>query len=131
LKAQITVLLVMASERCRPLLGLLEACGIAALVARDCEEARRILETGPMIQAVFIETALPDGDWCSVLQEVVRSRVSVAVVVCVRVADERLWCDVLDRGGYDLLIEPYTREEVQSVMEGAARLRRRSQAGAG
>ncbi len=125
------VLLVMASERCRSLLGLLEVCGIAALVARDCEEARRILGAGPLVQAVLTETTLPDGDWCSVLQEVVRSRVSAAVVVCARVADERLWCDVLDRGGYDLLNEPYTLEEVQWVMEGAARLRRRSQAGAG
>jgi hypothetical protein len=40
-----------------------------------------------------------------------------------RLGDERLWADVLSRGGYDLLIQPYDSMEVTRVV-GAARKHR-------
>jgi hypothetical protein len=40
----------------------------------------------------------------------------------VRMGDERLWSEVLERGGYDLLIEPYDGTGAWAVVEGAARI---------
>jgi hypothetical protein len=34
-----------------------------------------------------------------------------------RFADERLWGEVLNLGGYDLLTKPFVREEVLHVLE--------------
>jgi DNA-binding NtrC family response regulator len=88
--------------------------------ACDCNEARRMLETQPPVQAVVTDRALPDGDWRAVLEIVAQGRAYVQVVVCSRSGDHTLLIDVLERGGYDVLVEPYRREEIRRVLEAAA-----------
>src|SRR5438445_13332444 len=65
---KIKAMLVMALKRRLPLLDALESCGIGVLPVCDCNEARRMLETQPRVQAVVTDTALPDGDWRRVLE---------------------------------------------------------------
>jgi FixJ family two-component response regulator len=36
-------------------------------------------------------------------------------------ADEILWSEVLWRGAYDLLVEPYESDELRNTLEGALR----------
>lgn len=43
------------------------------------------------------------------------------VVVTSSQADEALWAEVLNRGGYDVLAEPLQREEVERVIASARR----------
>ena len=113
-------MLVMAQERGRTLLGLLESCGIEVVSACDCNEARRMLETQPPVQAVVTDRSLPDGDWREVLEIVAQRRAYVQVVVCSRLGDHTLLIDVLEQGAYDVLIEPYQGEEIRRVLEAAA-----------
>ena len=40
-----------------------------------------------------------------------RGRRRIEVVVCSRMGDPRLWLDVLEQGGYDVLVEPFEHEE--------------------
>ena len=110
----------MARERRLPLLDVLESCSIEVLPVCDCNEARRMLETQPRVQAVVKDTALPDGDWRRVLEIVVRGRRTIEVVVCSRLDDHKLWLDVLEQGGYDVLVQPYQREEIKRIVEAAA-----------
>jgi DNA-binding NtrC family response regulator len=117
---KINALLVMAPERSLPLLEALESCGIDVLAVCDCSEARRMLETQPSVQVVLTDAALPDGDWRRVLEIVVRECANIEVVVCSRLGDPKLWLDVLEEGGYDVLVEPYQREEIQRIVEVAA-----------
>ena len=112
-------MLVMARERRLPLLDALESCGIEVLPVCDCNEARRMLETQPLVQVVVTDTALPDGDWRRVL-EIVEGREKIEVVVCSRLGDPKLWLDILERGGYDVLVNPYQHEEVGRIVEAAA-----------
>jgi len=44
-----------------------------------------------------------------------------AFILTSRLADEQLWAEVLNRGGYDLLIQPYDSMEVTRVVEAARR----------
>src|SRR5437764_14422471 len=118
--SKIKAMLVMAQERRIPLLALLESCGIEVVPACDCNEARRMFETQPPVQTVVTDRALPDGDWREVLEIVAQSRAYVQVVVCSRLGDHTLLIDVLEQGGYDVLIEPYRREEIRRVLEAAA-----------
>ncbi|MBI3698255.1 MAG: hypothetical protein HY238_25885, partial [Acidobacteria bacterium] len=37
-----------------------------------------------------------------------------------RVADERLWTQVLEAGGFDALVEPYQESEVRRILHAAA-----------
>jgi DNA-binding NtrC family response regulator len=99
---KIKAMLVMARERGLPLLDALESGGIEVVPVCDCKEARRILETQPLVQVVVTDAALPDGDWRRVLEIVVRECPNIEVVVCSRFGDPNFWLDVLEEGGYDV-----------------------------
>jgi DNA-binding NtrC family response regulator len=79
-----------------------------------------MLETQPRAQVVVTDTALPDGDWRRVLELVVQGCGNIEVVVSLRLGDHTIWMDVLEQGGYDVLVEPYEREDVQRIVEAAA-----------
>jgi DNA-binding NtrC family response regulator len=119
---KITAMLVMDGERRAPLRRVLESCGIEVLAVCDCIEARRLLETRPPLRVVVTDTTLPDGDWRRVLEIVERESLPKieVVVVCSCLGDPKLWLDVLEQGGYDVLVEPYQREEVRRIVEAAA-----------
>jgi DNA-binding NtrC family response regulator len=102
------------------MLDALESCGIEVLPVCDCNEAPRMLETHPPAKVVVTETTLPDGDWQRVLEIVVQGCANIEVVASLRLGDHPLWLDVLDQGGYDVLVEPYQREEIRRIVEGAA-----------
>ena len=111
-------MLVMVQERRLPLLDVLESCGIEVVPACDCNEARRILEA--QVQVVLTDRVLPDEDWRVVFEIVSQGRANVQVVVRSRLGDHTLLIDVLEQGAYDVLVEPYQREEVRQVLEAAA-----------
>jgi DNA-binding NtrC family response regulator len=102
-----------------PLLEALESCGIEVLPVCGFNEAQQILGTQP-VQVVLTDTALPDGDWRRLLEIVVRGCSKIEVVVCSRFGDPKLWLDVLDAGGYDVLVQPYECEEIKRILESAA-----------
>ena len=120
MKTDVTMLLVMPRVRRLTLLAHLENCTRGVLAVSSCKEARGILETRPPMQVVLTDVTLPDGNWTSVLEDVVQRRLNAAVIVCTGLADTGLWCEVLQRGAYDLLVEPYERKEVQRIVIGAA-----------
>ena len=117
---KIKAMLVMAPQRRLPLLDVLESCGIELLLVCDCNEAHRMLGTQPPVQVVVTDTALPDGDWRRLLEIVVQACANIEVVVCSRLGDPNLWLDVLEQGGYDVLVEPFDHEEVRRTLEVAA-----------
>jgi len=119
IKTKFVTLLVMPRNRRLTLLEQLENCS-EVLAVCDCNEARRVLWSRLPVQVVLTDTALPDGDWRSVLDNVLQAEKNAEVIVCTRLADVGLWCDALQRGVYDLLVEPYQWEEVQRIVERAA-----------
>jgi len=113
-------MVVMARERRLPLLDELKSCGIEALSVCDCNDAERMLETQPPVQVVVTDAALLDGDWRRVLEIVAQGGTNIEVIVCSCVGDPNLWLDVLEAGGYDVLVQPYQREEIKRIVECAA-----------
>lgn len=114
-------LLVMPPERRSPLLRSLQSLDFETLAVSTCNEARGLFRTSPPIEVVVTRVSLPDGNWCDVLRYLVDNDSSASVVVSSPRADEHLWSEVLWRGGYDLLVEPYENDEVRHTIEGALR----------
>jgi hypothetical protein len=56
-----------------------------------------------------------------VLQDLQRREHPPQLVVTSRLADDALWSEVLNRGGYDVLPEPFEHEEVERVISSARR----------
>ena len=113
-------LLVMPEDRRRSLVKCLEGCAIEVLPASDCREARRVLQTNPGVQILLTDVALPDGNWADLTAEAERRGTRTEVIICMRMADPMLWIDVLERGAYDVLVEPFHEDEVKRIVNAAA-----------
>ena len=115
------VLLVMEPEESSALIEILRSHRFQVLTAGSCGEARQILETRPPVEVIIGGTSYRDGNWCDLLRWLVEHGHRASLVVTAGQADERLWSEVLWRGAYDLLVEPYESSEVCRVVEAAAR----------
>ena len=114
-------LIVMPSERRLPLLKKLKTLCVEALVVDNCQQARALLQTQPPVDVVITQVTLSDGNWCDVFKYLVDNDIHASLVVSSPQADEILWSEVLWRGAYDLLVEPYEGHELRNTLEGALR----------
>jgi len=111
----------MPKAACRPLVKSLRSLDINVLSVSDCQQARALLRTRPAIELIITQVTLADGNWCDLFKYLVDRSSHASVVVASPQADERLWSEILWRGAYDLLVEPYKSDEVIRVVEGALR----------
>lgn len=76
------------------------------------EEMQTSLSAGPAT-VILSEGRLSDGHcWKDILHELQRMPDPPPLVVADRLADETLWAEVLNLGGYDLLAKPFNDKEV-------------------
>lgn len=73
---------------------------------------------------VVYDNDLPDVTWKDAL-DVLPAKNGPLLIVTARLADERLWADVLHRGGHDVLVQPFDRTEVSRVIQYALERRER------
>ena len=67
-------------------------------------------------QVMICEATLPDANWKEVLEQTALLRDSPRLTVISSQADESLWAEVLNLGGYDVLPKPLVRDEVTRVV---------------
>ncbi|MFB3779020.1 MAG: two-component system response regulator [Bryobacteraceae bacterium] len=70
---------------------------------------------------VICEDRLTDGDWRAALHLSAQIACPPSFIVASRLADERLWAEVLNAGGFDLLLKPFDKKEVLWVATAAWR----------
>jgi CheY-like chemotaxis protein len=80
-----------------------------------CQEAIRSLQS-TCSSVVLCERDLPDGTWKDILDFAAQLPHPPLVLVTSRHADEGLWAEVLNLGGYDVLLKPFDRSEVTRVI---------------
>lgn len=83
--------------------------------AGTLREAKDLLREEP-ISVVICEQELPDGTWKDLLEELSHAERPPHLVVTSRMADDQLWAEVLNRGGYDVLAQPFDPTEVFRVV---------------
>jgi DNA-binding response OmpR family regulator len=67
---------------------------------------------------VLCEPALVGGTWKDLLSELQREPNPPKFIVCSLLADDRLWSEVLNLGGYDVLLKPFDPTEVSRIVVG-------------
>ena len=65
---------------------------------------------------IVCERELSDGNWKTILAASEASPHPPLILVTSRHADESLWAEVLNLGGYDVLLKPFDRREVTRVI---------------
>ncbi|MBI3473651.1 MAG: response regulator [Candidatus Solibacter usitatus] len=83
--------------------------------ARDGREAVEHCRAG-QVPVVLCARHLPDGDWKDLLQAFEAESHPPRLVVTSRHADDLLWAEVLNLGGYDVLPIPFDALEVFRVI---------------
>lgn len=68
------------------------------------------------VHVVIADAALPEWPWKSVLEDLRERAPSAQLVVASRHADESLWSQVLNEGGYDVMAQPLDAHEVERVV---------------
>jgi DNA-binding response OmpR family regulator len=97
------------------LLDIVEETPFRVTVSRDCRDAANQLDE-QQFGIVVCECHLPDGAWTDVLRQISRRPEQPLLIVSSRLADDFLWAEVLNLGGFDLLIKPFSRQEVRHVL---------------
>lgn len=87
--------------------------------APTLREAIKLLNGGTSV--ILCEKDLPDGTWKDVFRKALDLDNPPPFVVASRLADERLWAEVLNLGGFDVLMKPFERSEVRRVIDMALR----------
>jgi DNA-binding NtrC family response regulator len=88
--------------------------------AHTLTEAREWLSRNET-PVVLCDSSFPHGDWKELLRLTMEMAHSPCLVVVSRLADNRLWSEVLNLGGYDVLALPVKRAEVFRTVSGAWR----------
>lgn len=83
--------------------------------AQTCQEALYLAGNGP-VPVVLCEPCMSDGSWNTLIDRIRQLAAPPAVIVVSRLADERLWVEVLGAGGYDVLVTPFDRSELFRVL---------------
>src|SRR4051794_10140299 len=73
--------------------------------------------TSRQIGVVLAEHDVVNGNWLSLLEQINELPRPPRFVVFSRWADERLWADVLNRGGFDLLSLPVNADELHHSVD--------------
>jgi DNA-binding NtrC family response regulator len=60
-----------------------------------------------------------DTSWIFDLRELLAVRPGSRVILISRLADDRLWAEALEAGAYDLLLKPFDKMEISSVVRSA------------
>src|SRR3982751_4562120 len=94
--------------------------GWKLIEARDRRHAMKVLERKP-VHVVIAEADLPNWKWKNILGDLRRLVQTPQLIVTSRTADDYLWAEVLNLGGYDVLPQPFERDEVERVVASAYR----------
>ncbi len=116
MKHSVRALLVMCRERRLSFLEQLDDSRAEVLLACDWDEAQRVLSRA-CVDVIVTDT---DADWRRVLDGVRPGEGGPQVVVCARRVDERLCAELFRSGAYDVLVEPYSGEDLLRIMAAAA-----------
>ena len=68
-------------------------------------------------RVILTEDVLADGGWIDILELARELAPKTEVMVTSRLADTRLWAEVLNRGAFDLLPQPFCGGEVRRIFE--------------
>ena len=113
---KISILLISShSEDLGMLRTILHHQGWEIAYCSSAAEAERHLTAAPL-SIVVCERELSDGNWKDILRKTEAILHPPLLLVVSRHADEQLWAEVLNLGGYDVLLKPFDRMEVTRVV---------------
>jgi DNA-binding response OmpR family regulator len=99
---------------------IFQDCGWILSHVRTRDDARAFLIPNP-VRIVITEAESPGGTWRGILEDLSKQPDPPPLLVTSRFADDLLWSEVLNEGGFDVLVQPLETNEVMRVIAAAVR----------
>jgi FixJ family two-component response regulator len=71
------------------------------------------------VAMIFFQDQLADGNYRDILGENARDASKLPVIVCSPFTDDHLYMDAMCRGAFDFVAYPYSRQEVDWIVNSA------------
>jgi DNA-binding NtrC family response regulator len=112
----VTVLSVSGSDSDHLSLGhLFRHTKWTLIEAESCADAIAKLHNAA-VPVVICNTTLPDGNWQDLLRNISALPRPPLLIVASRLADDRLWAEVMNSGAFDVLEKPFNHSELVRVV---------------
>jgi DNA-binding response OmpR family regulator len=114
-----TIVAAFRRDEDRHALGeILDPCGWQVILSGSCAATIHAVQrrAAPI---VISGRTFPDGEWRDIWNRLQARPRPPMFILASRLADESLWAEVLNLGGYDLLLKPFRPEEVVRAVHGA------------
>jgi DNA-binding NtrC family response regulator len=106
--------------------------GVAPVFVERAAELSYLTRERAYFHVALLPAALPDADWWALWGSISLLNPRPALLVYAHTANFQLWSGVLEAGGYDVLVEPFTDREIQgAVLRAAASFEERRQSDIG
>lgn len=112
------VLALTATAVDRAFYAQLSGHGWHIVIAESLVEALGLLRSR-FFSVVVYDRDIAGGDWRGALQQVVECAPGSRFLLISNVCDEFLWREVVERGGYDVLVRPLAEPSVSQMLERA------------
>jgi DNA-binding NtrC family response regulator len=119
--ADLRILAVVPSDRRTEIARQLAPIKAELLFVRRSAEAAVAIREGDVFQVALLPASLCDTDWWELWGVLALLNRRPAILVYTRKATFQLWSGVLDLGGYDVIVEPFSDEELQGAVLRAAK----------
>jgi DNA-binding NtrC family response regulator len=118
---ELRILAVVPPSRRGELSRQLAALNANVLFVARSAEAATVIRNGDVFQVALLPASLSDTDWWELWGVLALMNPRPAMLVYAREASFQLWSGVLELGGYDVIVEPFSDEELLDAVQRAAR----------
>jgi DNA-binding NtrC family response regulator len=94
--------------------------GVTIDFVSSAAEVSHLVLNRALYQVALLPAVLPDNGWWSLWGEIAVLNPRPEILVYAHSASFRLWSGVLEMGGYDVIAEPFTDDELQQAVSRAA-----------
>ena len=119
-KNEVRILAVVSDEMRTRIAHQLESLNARIECVAKAAEISRLVSEGNIFEVAILPAALPNAEWWALWGELSLLHPRPAILVYARVATFELWTSVLDLGGYDIVVEPFSDHEIQEAVRRAA-----------
>lgn len=120
-QTELRMLAVVPPFRRREISRQLAALNADVLFVARSAEAATLIHEGDVFQVALLPASLSDTDWWELWGVLANLNPRPALLVYARKASFHLWSGVLELGGYDVIVEPFSDEELQDAVLRAAK----------
>jgi DNA-binding NtrC family response regulator len=122
------VFALASAQMQRELRRQLAPLGVTLVFIERAAELSYITRGRACYHVALLPAALPDAEWWALWGSISLLNPRPALLVYAQTADFQLWSGVLEAGGYDVIVEPFTDREIQgAVLRAAASFEERAQ----